>query len=368
LVERIASQGEPGIAVVVEGLNSPKESLRREVRLGLDDELDRWLRLPRKEAGQRLGWLASALAAEAEWRDPSSRSFAADLAMRLLLWPADGGTIDRSRLVAQCEQVLRAVRPPGDGRWRREQELARASRASADRLNSPLPVTTHETLPSASLQAPALPPLFADDRTAESSAVAVPRTLEPEKSATRLAPADRVERPAMRNPLRASANEPARADEAPADEAGWAPAAGETEPKGSVETASALEEIEGLQRQNSLELFAQLKSGDAEAAEAELTRRGYTYRQIEVGKHLASKDPEERRRWTEALPGMRGINTKDWLLLLSRDENAEVRRAAVTLMATSQDPEMLARVEEVARIDPDSAIRQQAARTLSAGK
>jgi hypothetical protein len=172
----------------------------------------------------------------------------------------------------------------------------------------------------------------------------------------------------MRNPLRASANEPARADEAPADEAGWAPAAGETEPKGSVETASALEEIEGLQRQNSLELFAQLKSGDAETAEAELTRRGYTYRQIEVGKHLASKDPEERRRWTEALPGMRGINTKDWLLLLSRDENAEVRRAAVTLMATSQDPEMLARVEEVARIDPDAAIRQQAARTLSAGK
>ena len=42
-----------------------------------------------------------------------------------------------------------------------------------------------------------------------------------------------------------------------------------------------------------------------------------------------------------------------------------MRLAAVTLMATSSDPQMLRRVAEVARNDPDERVQLQATRAIS---
>jgi hypothetical protein len=372
IVQRLAGRGADGIGALVDGLASPKENVQREVRLALDEEVNRWMRLPNQEASRRISWLTSALASQAETIQASSKPFAADLATRLLLWPTDGAVVDRTRIVAECELVLRATHSRGDesadALWRRQQDAALAARASADRWTSALPVATHEKLPPESLQAPALPPLATAPWATESTET--PRTLRPDTATKRIHPASGVKRPATRNPLRATANQAAQTEDATADHADWSQPLDESERAESVETASAVSESNRFSRTQSLDLFAELSStsGAAAAAEAELTRRGSTHRQIEVGKHLTSTDAEERRRWAEALPGLRGIDTKQWLLILSRDESAEVRRAAIILMATSQDPEMLARVEEVARDDPEPALRQQAARTIAEQK
>jgi hypothetical protein len=367
LAARIAASGDAGLDALVACLGSSKESVRREVRLALDDELDRWARLPNREASDRLGRLAAALA-ETKNLDSASSWFAADLATRILLWPTDGGIVDRSRLVAHCEQVLRASHAPRDGegpdRWRRADDVARSEKAAAARRISSMPLATGAPPPE-SLQAPGLPPMLAGlQETGEPpnvAAVAEPRRLGP-GAAAQSRPVAAAKKPTDRNPLRAAANQPAQTVDDQAEQAAW------SDPLEGAADAAAASGDSGRWKKTAMgELFAELGSGSAQAsaaAGAELARRGFSRREIEVGKHLTSTDAEERRRWTEALPGMRGIDAKGWLLLLSRDDNPGVRRAAMTLMATSQDPQMLGRVEELARNDADLALREQAARIL----
>lgn len=100
----------------------------------------------------------------------------------------------------------------------------------------------------------------------------------------------------------------------------------------------------------------------ASAAAAELHRRGFSLREIEIGKHLTSPDAAERMKYTEQLPSS-GIAVKPWLLYLSSDPDAEVRRAAVAIMATSNDPELKAKLRELAITDADGIVREQAAKS-----
>jgi len=100
----------------------------------------------------------------------------------------------------------------------------------------------------------------------------------------------------------------------------------------------------------------------ASAAAAELHRRGFSLREIEIGKHLTSPDAAERTKFTEQLPSS-GIAVKPWLLYLSGDPDAEVRRAAVTIMATSNDPELKAKLRELAISDADEVVREQAGKS-----
>jgi hypothetical protein len=114
-----------------------------------------------------------------------------------------------------------------------------------------------------------------------------------------------------------------------------------------------------------LDLFARLNQPeDAKAATAELAERGFSPRQIEVGRHLVSRDAAERLRWAEVLPGIRGIDARFWLLRLSRDGNVQVRRSAVGLLATDRDPEVIRRLRQVAVEETDAEIRDQANRAL----
>ncbi len=92
-------------------------------------------------------------------------------------------------------------------------------------------------------------------------------------------------------------------------------------------------------------------------AEAELARRGFTGMHLELAKRLTDPDPEVRRRWVQSLPGMQDLDARPWLLWLARDEDTEVRRTALSLLATGSDPETLATVERLARDDADPRIQ-----------
>ncbi|HVX60343.1 MAG TPA: HEAT repeat domain-containing protein [Pirellulales bacterium] len=354
LVRQIAAAGDQGIPVLVFGLRSPRELVRRECRLALDEELNRWARMPRAAASAKLGILAASLADEAEAFDATSRVFAADLVSRILLWPTDESVLERSQLVADCERALRLGHLDADqqaDRWQRRHEAALSAQIAADLKPSSLPVVGRSELPLAKLAPPELPPMSTvlDDVDAAQTmlaSAAAPHRLSPGQSfARRLAP-------------------PSAAVHAAANQAAYLADGGQQDASSSDEEEARSASGAKLREQNAIQLFALLAHPGAGAAEAELKRRGFGPAEIEAGKHLTSENPDERRRWTEALPGMRGVDAKSWLLWLSRDPDAAVRCAAVTLMATSQDPQMLRRVEQVSREDADPATREQAARII----
>ncbi len=356
LVKQISASGDGGICVLAAGLGSPRETVRREVRLALDDELNRWARLPRAQASAKLGALVAALADEAEHFEPTSRLFAADMVTRILLWPTDETVIERSQIVADCERVLRLANLQAEqasSRWQRRSDAVRSAQVAADLRPLSLPAVIRNPLRMEELAPPALPPMLTglEQRSAEPTLLATddsPRRLTAGQAAARRIAS------------------PSKVAQAAANQAAYV--------TNDVEQASSSRSADdsrsaspgNLREQEATALFAMLSQSGAAAAETELTRRGFRPREIEAGKHLTSSDPDERRRWTESLPGMRGIDAKNWLLWLSRDPDAAVRSAAVTLMATSQDPQMLRRVEAVSRDDSDPEVRAQAARIIAA--
>lgn len=93
------------------------------------------------------------------------------------------------------------------------------------------------------------------------------------------------------------------------------------------------------------------------AAEAEVVRRGCTPKQIELLRQISDPDPQVRRAAAETLPRQPGVDGRPWLLWLAHDTNAEVRWTAISLLATSGDPETLRQIQELARQDSDPRIQ-----------
>ena len=110
-----------------------------------------------------------------------------------------------------------------------------------------------------------------------------------------------------------------------------------------------------------------LHSGDLALrarAEEELERQGFDALHLELARQLTDPDPRVRRELAESLPAMPGIDAHVWLVWLSRDEHADVRLAAMTVMATSSDPNVLRRIEQMARSDADPRVQRQGERLL----
>ena len=100
----------------------------------------------------------------------------------------------------------------------------------------------------------------------------------------------------------------------------------------------------------------------AEAAEAELIGRGFNAAQIDLARRLFDPNPDVRKKLVQDLPGLEGVDTVPWLLELCRDAEAEVRLAAITILATSSDPAVLDEVQQIAGRDSESSIRHIAER------
>lgn len=352
VLRKMADLGEPGLDALTDALSSSRAIVCDTAYEILCDELNACARLEPLDAHDRLRAIASALAAHVDQQSPSARGAAARLAVRVLLWPADSAPGDRGPMVADCEHVLQAAGAPAKQSLKRRQAVNRPAQresvahtaAEPPRLDTAsranLPDTT---ITPADFDLPELARAATDDRDAGEAA-------EP-------GPFDATGTTAM--PGQASAASAAEEREATAETDASLISPTTHELRGRARSLKALD---------TLALFKQLHESNDAATEAaaELQARGFSIRQIEVGMHLTSLDAHERRLWTEALPGIRGVSAKAWLLHLSRDESLSVRRAAVSLLATSSDPEMVRRVAEVARQDSDPDLRLEAARALDA--
>lgn len=335
LLRKLADLGEPGNAALIRALASPRTVVARAAAQALEAELDRWSRLSPAAAEPKLVELANRLALAAESLPAPAQACARRLAMRILRWPEPGISLDRADIILACERILnakpapklvQASRPRRGKRMPENQQAARAAaghRAKKTRLaNWPSPKLLAEQMAA---------PLMGGPNPA------VPLVNEIAEPARFIAGDSR--------PL-ATANV---LNELP--DLNMA----------SVSGAASEAEARNFERLNTFDVFAKLHDEEptAQRAARELTRRGFNARQIEVGRHLTSPDAHERHQWVEALPGIRGVEAKAWLLHLSHDQSLAVRRAAITLLATSRDPEVLRRMAEVATHETDPELRAE---------
>jgi hypothetical protein len=97
----------------------------------------------------------------------------------------------------------------------------------------------------------------------------------------------------------------------------------------------------------------------AERATQELSSRGFTEAHLRLARQLTSPDPSHRAELAAQLPGAAGIDARLWLTWLLRDEATDVRLSALSVLATSTDPDTVRRITEIARQDRDPRVRQQ---------
>lgn len=338
LLGRLAGLGDPGSAALVRALTSPRSGVARGAAQALEAELDRWSRLPTDVAEPKLAELARRLAIEAESMPAPAQASARRLAMRIVRWPLSGSSLDRAEVLLACERILNAQPVPKlvkgiptnlPKRRPRNKQAAAQAQSSHRAKKTRLATWPRPTLLAEQMAGGGLPP----------SDLARPR-------ATDIAEPPRFI-PGESKPL---------ADAKRSDDLSNFSAV-------AVTGAAASErDAQEFDRLNTFEVFARLHDEESIARRAadQLARRGFTARQIEVGRHLTSPDAHERHQWVEALPGIREVEAKAWLLHLTRDQSVAVRRAAITLLATNRDPEVLRRMSELATQESDPELRAEA--------
>ncbi len=378
LIDRLAQMEESGFPALVQALDSPRECVARMAKRRLWAEIDQWEELRTREASRRAVCLAQTLADQVESLGPDGQKNAVDLAARILAWPVDDEIVRARHVMAACEQVIRTSglpRPTWSVPSRVEQsgqpnaegvppmESARRATVNAEAQDGEIRQLTYLSGGGLPTVSPLISP--AEGEPAGESSPGMPA------KGTGGAPdaAQPADARGPKSPGQPVGPEPAHLDP---------PAGGR--PLGKAATAvgadllrqglAPLQNREGdlnkkLLLTDTLELMRRLRSENAESADAarqELQRRGFTEVHLELAKQMFDPDPEVRRQLARMLPELRSVHSTPWLVWLCHDRDAEVRLLAITLLATTNDPTVLAEVERIARTDEDSRIQDQALR------
>src|SRR3972149_4309022 len=379
VIREVAQCDQAGIPILVESMGSDRECVARAAKQELLRQVDKWRRHSVKEQDIRFLALAEALAQEVDHFDCGARKEAADLAVRILIGPHDRNGVDSIKLLAASEKVLRTemgTRVKSVGAKEAEAILM-ARLKTNNSLNSPL-------LPLSPLRESSAKPIMSPMPVAEERLSSEP-TPEPKAKADEgLKTADSLaKRPSQLDrsaALRAleRQDEPGQVSriadhvETPAglDQKGKGEKhAGVEDGVRSISHVGAEAADRGsIARLAAVDAFDLMRAlhhdNEAKASEAEkeLIRRGLNAMQLDLARRLFDPDPAVRKELVERLPGLQNVDAVSWLLHLSRDADAGVRLAAITLLATSTDPGVLDQLEQIVQRDTESSIRKLAER------
>ena len=347
ILKRLLTLGRPGLVAVMRAVGHPRDDISRAAYLVLDRAIDRWESGPHAETRLLAADLAKALAERIDGWCPPAKARAARLAMRLIHRSPSATDLDVRELLAACNRILHAsdgVESTSLGTGNDIELTSAVPVISGDKATNPQPSTA---------EAPSTPPAHHSMilGLADMAPPDLPRVSNagtgnaPLLGFTKAAP--RTESQSQRTGEVQQANYDDRSDNE------------QTNAERAVDASQRLRDLDAPA------LLAKLhEPDDAIAARAELDARGFSPRQIDVGKHLLSPDASERLRWIEAVPGIRGIDARYWLLRLSHDKNVHVRRTAISLLATDRNPEVIRRLQQAAIDDVDPDLRDQASRAL----
>ncbi|MCE9526917.1 MAG: HEAT repeat domain-containing protein [Planctomycetales bacterium] len=298
-----------------------------------------WRQQPRKSSGTKVSALAKELAGKCDSIPPEQQRLARQWAEGILLWPLKGSGVDTATVLTDCEAILAMPPPDEDHLAERLARLARRKKKEQEqeqRQENPLDVEMQtEGIPPQDFAN--LPPIVSPEN------VPLPPSVSESSAADDFT---EVEEPNSfpRNPREPRGIYVPRAR--PIEEAS-PPAEPNTLPKGEpsllppIKASASQEELTSLPDR---EVMLDLHSEDAAitaAAEKELSRRGYKAVHLSIARQLTDPDSAVRLKLVQALPRARGIDPRPWLLRLSEDRDEGVRAAALSILRTSQDPELL---------------------------
>lgn len=379
LVDELADLGDAGLDRLVAALASPRQIVRQHAAAALGRMVDRWEICDDSARSIAAGELSSLLARHIGTFPADARDNAASLVQQMLVWPTDEAFVDRTQLVASCEEVLLAaddVETESPGRLaiaRRNDRRPIAQVADDPATLAPLPGGGLVVEPSA---APPLPRVVEPAEPAPARDPREPRLLLDETGES-LPPAplpivDPAVDPARRPAAPAQGKTPSRpANYTPSvrEKAGGssnAPQAlGATD--AATETASTAA-VDGPHTEREMSLIRLLHSDGPIALEAErqLAALGYGIRDIALAECIAHPDADFRLQFVDALPRTDGIRPRRWLEMLLADDDPRVRLAAMTQLATSGDAVLVESLARRAQLDPDPEVRRQAERLRGA--
>ncbi len=367
MVETIAAFGAVGLPTLIAGLESDRQPVVDECYRQLRLLMDHWSLLPRAKGAGKLAQCARLLSHGADRRGPAARGMAADLARRLL-WMTDADFPPQRRLalVQHCETVM-ALEPAAFERpaapdirlaaFERDagtlppdapppatisQPATDANASSTPAPPTPVPAATNQNAdrPSRSLP-PAAGPATAQAESSDSAPV--PNVIDVDPEARRLT----AESPFSTRRTRV-------------------PGTPASEPRSvTTDGEHGHEPVPGSEMLTLMRQLHSRRPGVSDDAEAELRNRGLGATQITLARRLTDPRPSVRQALVDELPSSAGIDSRQWLLWLARDHNADVRLAALTVMATAGDPMLLRQVGLIAREDSDPRIVALAERVVN---
>ena len=134
-------------------------------------------------------------------------------------------------------------------------------------------------------------------------------------------------------------------------------------PTGSLRDDPAwAEPVEYVATRALLQRWLSANAEEARSIELELAQRGFTALPPELVKQLFTVVVDDRVQLVQDAIITPGVDARPWLLLLADDESGDVRLAAVTVMATSRDPELVETAWQVALHDSDPRLAALAER------
>jgi hypothetical protein len=349
-LDRIGSLGEPGLAMQVSGLAHPRPAVRAAAERSLHGRLDAWQRFPSERAQHFLLRLVELLNERVRPDDPEALRRAAPLALRALHWPVAGRSGDSTSLTFACEQLIHKARaarvfaptspPESAGPSDLAEEPPSGGRAPVAEAVSG---TTHRRGTSWRLTDESESAGMSTESSETSDGATRPASLGPPQ------PAKQPGMP-IYAAIRSMSIDAPEARAKPGTR--WLDGEVRSTPPGRVSP-------EFLASLTDAEVIRWLAQGEHRAmAERELRRRGFGEREMSLAAAATNGNPDVREQLARILPELSGVDARPWLLLLSRDESAVVRAAAVRWLATSSDPGILAQLREIGERETDESVRQ----------
>jgi len=376
-LRRLVEMSPDGLERVTESLGSKRE----EVALGavkvLDEYLTRWEHSPTYFARRNVSVVAAGMAEGISHYSPTIQDEAAKLAKRILRWPTDPRASNRVLLVSYCDAILQgAAKEPKPTQLalyesRRNRQLPEKTKSAS--ANHPLVESIAFEIPGGGL------PIDLHTAGSESTTSIEGQSAE-EGSGAKIMHRDPHEVTTL-SPRRFKSHDAASvvetdehlsAEPHPLAGHGDRPTSQPNRPARLHVDSDLLTKLWNEPRElTSFELLRLAQTGDdatSRRAWKEVQAREIPPKFLELGLHLTNPDPVVRRRWAQRLPSLPGIDAGPWLLALSDDEDADVRMTALVLMATTGDPRLLRRIEQLARNDREPQIQDQARRILAADR
>ena len=401
LMSRLCGLGVPGIRALVSNLNSSRECVALSARWLLLEQLARWRNQPAPEAMRWHLAVAEALCESVPQFGTVGRQSAEQLVVRMLLELPDADTAQRQQVLEHCRRVLEAVgaadmaihrqslpnwdvAPPmgtagvpagPSAQTRTEQTSPPGASGNSGTTGRAIGRGANPAelarLPGGGLMPPFEPATlpgdpFAADR---SGGQAVASDAQPGGYSTvgpssaddqhraadgsdELPPPQRLPSPSQRPKAIPKTGIGPRTD---VGEGVHRLGGTDGEDAGAVQEAPRSANDGAPLRPTSLADEATSGSAGQQSPNPNLHPV-----EMELARRLADPDPQVRKQLVRVLPQLQAVDPTAWLLRLCEDVDAEVRLEAMTLLATSGNPALLAQVRKLARQDSNPRIRQLA--------